>query len=284
MYAGVVLDNHFHVQRTGRFLEAVRAFLAAGGTHVTLIPIPGETEKTTRAEWRTFFEAHLEVADLVERETPVRVVRAIGPYPVEFVRMAKTQGIPAASEAFRCGYDAAHELLREGRAVVMGEVGRPHFPVEPDVWVASNELLEYGLSRAREADVAAILHTEHAPPEVFADLARIAGRARFDLERLVKHFAPPAVRPDENHGLLPSIIASRSNIAEAIAKGDRFLMETDYIDDLTRPDVVLPPHSVPKRTKALSQQGVPEASLLRIHKELPERVYRVRIEAGRPVR
>ena len=49
--------------------------------------------------------------------------------------------------------------------------------------------------------------------------------------------------------------AEGREVAEAIAKGDGFLMETDYIDDLSRPDVVLPPHSVPKRTKALKQQG-----------------------------
>lgn len=280
MYRGPILDNHFHVQPTGRFLDAVRAFHAAGGTHVTLIPIPGATDKTDRADWRAFFEEHLRLADVVEQETPVRVVRALGPYPVEFVRMAGARGIERAGEAFRAGYDAAAELLAEGRAHVMGEVGRPHFPVAPDVWAASNELLEYGLGRAREVDAPVILHTEHAPPSVFADLARIAGRAHFPLDRLVKHYAPPAVLPEENHGLFPSIIASRSNVAEAIGKGDRFLLETDYIDDLARPNVVLPPDAVPKRTRALAQQGVDEERLRRVHVELPGRIYRLAIDEG----
>jgi len=282
-YAGPILDNHFHVQPAkGRGLDAVRDFHAAGGTHVTLIPIPGEADKTTKAQWLDFFEAHLRLCDLVERETPVKVIRALGPYPIEFVRMAKTHGIEQASEAFRLGYDAAHDVLAAGRAFVMGEVGRPHFEVPPDVWAESNRLLEYGLGRAREADAPVILHTEHAPPEVFADLARIAKLANFPIERLVKHYSPPAVKPEENHGLFPSIIASKSNIAEAIAKGDRFMMETDYIDDLSRPNVVLPPHSVPKRTKALAQQGVTETSLSRIHQEHPERIFRVRIDAQGP--
>jgi TatD-related deoxyribonuclease len=283
-YAGPILDNHFHVQPAkGRGLDAVRDFLAAGGTHVTLIPIPGEADKTTKSEWRAFFEAHLQLCDLLERETTVKVIRALGPYPIEFVRMAKTDGIGKASEAFRAGYDAAYDLLVEGNAVVMGEVGRPHFEVPTDVWDESNRLLEYGLGRAREAQAPVILHTEHAPPPVFADLARIAKLANFPLERLVKHYSPPAVKPEENHGLFPSIIASKSNIAEAIAKGDRFMMETDYIDDLSRPNVVLPPHSVPKRTKALAQQGVTHDSLLRIHQEHPERIFRVRVRLDGPV-
>jgi TatD-related deoxyribonuclease len=283
-YTGPILDNHFHVQPDkGLGVDAVRAFLNAGGTHVTLIPIPGEADKTTRAEWRAFFEAHLALADRLERETPVRIIRAVGPYPVEFVRMADRHGLSTAAEAFRAGYDAATELLAERRAHVMGAVGRPHFPVSEDVWAASNELLTYGLTRARDADAPVILHTEHAPPPVFADLARIATAAAYPLARLVKHYAPPAVRPEENHGLFPSVIASRSNIAEAIAKGDGFLLETDYIDDLSRPNVVLPPHTVPKRTKALLQQGVPEAVLWRIHQEHPERIYRVRIRTDAPV-
>ncbi len=283
MYRGIILDNHFHVQRTGRFLEAAKAFHAAGGTHITLIPIPGAADKTTRPAWRAFFEDHLATADLLERETHVRVLRAIGPYPIEFVRMTEHLGIEAARDAFRAGYDAAHELLAERRAVAMGEVGRPHFDVPPEIMAASNELLEYGLARAREADAAAILHTEHATPAVFADLARIAEKARFPLARLVKHYAPPAIRPEENHGLWPSLIASRSNVAAAIAKGPRFLLETDYIDDLTRPDVVLPPTAVPKRTKALSQQGVPDADLDEIHRANPEAIYRVDMRLPAPL-
>lgn len=284
MYHGPILDNHFHVQETGRFLEAVRAFCAAGGTHLTLIPIPGTTLKTTRAEWRAFFEAHLRICDRVARETPAKVLAALGPYPVEFVYDAQKRGVGPARDAFRAGYDAAHDLLRDHRAVAMGEVGRPHFEVPPEIWSASNELLQYGLERCREADAAAILHTEHATPQVFADLAGIARAARFPLERLVKHYAPPLVRPEENHGLWPSIIASKSQTQAAIGQGPRFLMETDYIDDLARPDVVLPPHAVPKRTKALSQQGIPDETLLTIHARNPEAIYRVNVtlEPGRP--
>lgn len=279
MYDGPILDNHFHVQPppVGRYIDAVKAFHAAGGTHVTLIPIPGHQTKTTKAAWRDFFEQHLRDCDRVEAETPVRVVRALGPYPIEFVHDAKARGIQKAEESFKAGYDAAFELLAERKAVVMGEIGRPHFPVDAAIVDASNRLLEYGLGRARDAGVAAILHTEHATLEVFSSLVKIAGRAGFPLARLVKHYAPPAVLPEENLGLFPSCIASRGNITEAVAKGDGFLMETDYIDDLSRPDVVLPPHSVPKRTKALDQQGVGEEILLRIHQTHPERIYQVQI-------
>lgn len=283
-YTGPILDNHFHVQEHGLFLEAVRVFHRHGGTHITHIPIPGRTPKRGKAEWRAFFESHLQISDRIEKETPVRVVRAVGPYPVEFVETAKAWGLEEARDAFRRGYEAAFELLREGRAVVLGEVGRAHFPVPEPIQGALNELLEEALSVAAEARVPAILHTEHATNRVFAELSDMANRARFPLERLVKHYAPPAVLPEENHGLFPSIIASRSGIQEALSKGSRFLMETDFIDDPTRPNVVLPPDAVPKRTRALSQQGVPDETLVRIHQEQPQRLYDVVLDPGRPVR
>lgn len=283
-YTGPILDNHFHIQRHGQFLEAVHAFHRAGGTHITHIPIPGKTTKTTKAEWRTFFEDHLAVSDLIEKETPVRVIRAVGPYPIEFVHHAQKEGIEAATTAFQNGYAAALDLLRDGRAVVLGEIGRAHFPVDDAIQQALNRLLQEALGIAGEADVPAILHTEHATEAVFADLARIANEARFPLDRLVKHYAPPAVLAEENHGLFPSIIASKGSIQEAIEKGVRFMMETDYIDEPSRPNVVLPPHAVPKRTKALAEQGVSQESLLAIHKTQPEHLFRVTIEPGRRVR
>lgn len=281
---GPVLDNHFHVQPHGLFLEAVRAFHAAGGTHITHIPIPGREPKRTKADWRAFFEGHLAVSDRIERETPVRVIRAVGPYPVEFVESAKAGDVERAAEAFRAGYEAAVELLREGRAHVLGEVGRAHFPVPEEVQRRLNEMLEEGLALAAEAHVAAILHTEHATPEVFAELSDLANRARFPLDRLVKHYSPPFIGPKENHGLVPSLIASRSNVQAALAQGSRFMLETDFIDEPTRPNVVLPPDAVPRRTKAMRQQGVPEDVLLRIHQHLPQHVYGVTVEPGRPVR
>lgn len=279
-----ILDNHFHIQAHGMFLEAVHAFHRAGGTHITHIPIPGREPKKTKQAWREFFEAHLAVSDRIEKETPVRVIRAVGPYPIEFVETAKLWGVDAAKEAFLHGYAASFELLREGKAHVLGEIGRAHFPVPEEIQRTLNDMLQEGLGLAGEAHVPAILHTEHATPEVFRDLGEIANQARFPVDRLVKHYSPPAIMPGENHGLMPSIIASKSNVSEAIAKGSRFLMETDFIDEPTRPNVVLPPHSVPKRTKALREQGVPEESLLRIHRDIPEKLFEVTIEPGRPVR
>jgi TatD-related deoxyribonuclease len=95
---------------------------------------------------------------------------------------------------------------------------------------------------------------------------------------VTKHYCPPFVLPEENAGLFPSVLASRPFVAEALKKGDRFMLETDFIDDKRRPGAVMAPATVPRRTRAMLEQGVPEERVWRIHKENPEKVYGVSIE------
>ena len=60
----------------------------------------------------------------------------------------------------------------------------------------------------------------------------------------------------------------------ALGKGFRFLMETDYIDDLRRPGAVLGPKTVPKITKAMFDRGLLSVEQWEhIHIDLPEKTY-----------
>ena len=95
---------------------------------------------------------------------------------------------------------------------------------------------------------------------------------------MVKHFSPPLIRSDENHGLTPSVLSTCRNLKEAVGKGDRFLMETDYIDDPKRPGAVLSLRTIPRYTKRLLDENlVDEDTLYKIHKELPEKIYGIEI-------
>ena len=98
-------------------------------------------------------------------------------------------------------------------------------------------------------------------------------------EKVVKHFCPPIIDVDQNHGLFPSVLATKKNISAAIPQGNRFLMETDYIDDPRRPGAVLGPATVPKTTKSMLQEGLlTEEDVISIHKANPERIYDISIE------
>jgi TatD-related deoxyribonuclease len=56
------------------------------------------------------------------------------------------------------------------------------------------------------------------------------------------------------------------------------MMETDYLDDLSRPGAVMSITTVPKRTKSLmNSKSVSEETILRIHKDNPQKVYGIEI-------
>jgi TatD-related deoxyribonuclease len=274
-----ILDNHVHLHPQGRHVEAARDFAKAGGTHLILSHLPYEMVRVT--EVKHFLESYgitLRLAESVRREVGIGVDVTVGPYPVLLIGLAERHGLSDAVEIMKGGMESAKELVLQGKAVGIGEIGRPHFPVSEEVLEASNEIMAYGMSLAKEAGCAVVLHTESATPDSMLEIALMADRVGLPRNRVVKHYCPPLVTEQENSGLFPSVLASRTAIAEALSKGTRFLMETDYLDDLKRPGAVMAINTVPKRTKALLQSGAMDEEMAHvIHSENPKKVYGIDI-------
>lgn len=274
-----MLDNHIHLQPHGRGLEALTDFCRAGGSHVVLCHVPyAEVPIVSGKDFRASYEITLRMAERANAAGEVRTFVTVGPYPVLLLGLAERLGLEAAVGIMKEGMEEAQRVVLEGRAVGIGEIGRPHFPVPPEIWDASNEVLAYGMELAREASCPVVLHTEAGTPAVMADLAAMADRAGLPRDKVVKHYSPPLVG-EEAHGLVPSVLAGREAVREALSKGDRFLMETDFLDEPSRPGAVMNITTVPKRTKALLATGeMSEAAAWRVHKDLPERTYGITIE------
>lgn len=274
-WAGVpVHDNHFHCRPDGwKGLGAVREFMAAGGTSIAHVRLP--TYPATVEAFEASCLDHIAFGEAIRRETGCTVHTALGPYPLEPMRIAEAQGWDAALAFGRACFDVAGRLLAEGKAVCLGEVGRAHFDVPPEVQERNNELLRYGMAVAKDAGVPIMLHTEHAEEATMAEFAAMADEAGLARDRVIKHYCGPLVTPEETSGLVPSIIAGRSNLRAALAKGSsRWMMETDYVDEPTRPNVVMPCDTVPKRTLGLLENGdLSEAQAAEIHDRIPRRLY-----------
>lgn len=275
-----ILDNHLHLDPNGSGVNAILEFQRAGGTHIILCHKPYNQARITKAEdYKNAFKITLDLAERVRSETKVKVFVTVGPYPVELVHLAQSMSITEAKEIMLAGMDLASELVKNGDAIALGEIGRPHFDVPAEILETSNEILFYGMELARELGCAVVLHTESGTPEVCADLASLADRAGLPRERVIKHYSPPLITEELNSGLFPSVLASEKNITEAASQGTRFLMETDFLDDPARPGAVLGVKTVPKRTHKLLQEGtLSEDDIYTIHSENPRRVYGVEFE------
>ena len=159
--------------------------------------------------------------------------------------------------------------------VAIGEIGRPHFECSEEIWDASNRILQRGMEIARENDVPVIIHCESGTTDTNRSLADIARKAGLDPGLVIKHSSPPFVTEEETFGVLPSIPASKTNIKTALSKGtDRFMLETDYIDDPEKPSAIMAVTTVPNKVKWMLASGTADEDVIcRICRDLPDRMY-----------
>jgi len=276
-----VTDSHIHLDPNGKGVEAIREFEKEGGTHIILVSKPYiKPDKITTTE-KTIIESYhitLKMAEKVRRATEVKVFVVLGPHPSELTKLVKHLPLKEAEEVMKRCLEKASEYIKEGDAVAFGEVGRPHYPCSKEIFEASNRILEYAMALGKDLKVPLVLHTESGT-KVFKELSEMAEKIGFPKEKLIRHFSKDYIELEVNFGLFPSVIARESTIKKALQKGTRFTMETDYIDVLSRPSVVLPPYQVPRVTKKLFKNGLlDQEAWHRIHKENIEYLYNIKID------
>ncbi len=274
----IYFDNHLHLRRDGRFLDAVQEFKHEGGTHFVLCQYPNPKKVMLEKNYRSLYQDTLRMAEELRQKTEVTIFVTVGPYPVDYLALREYFNREKALEIMKKGMEDAARLCSEKKCIAIGEIGRPHFPVDATTMSDSNEIMVYGMQQAKDVDAPVVLHTESTTVQQCKEIVQIAKKILFPVEKIIKHYSPPFITLQENYGLLPSVLASKKNIIEAIKKGSRFLMETDYIDDLARPGAVLSPKTVPKVTKYLLQQEMmTEKQAYEIHVNLPQKTYNITI-------
>jgi TatD-related deoxyribonuclease len=266
-----VTDDHIHIDPVnGRGIEAAKDFLRAGGTHIFLVSKPSwslSVYPTCGEDYEVVFNETIRVAGLIE-EIGLVVYPVLGIHPAEVSRLSERMTLPQAADIMKTGIDCAAAYVKEGKAVAL-KSGRPHYEVSPEIWAASNDILIHALDRANECRCALQIHAESGPCTDIADMARNAG---FPIERLVKHYGSP------DTPLHPSLIAKHEAIPRLTRERRAFTMESDFMDENSRPGAVIGPKSVPRYTYQLLRDGlITEEDCYRIHAETVAGVYGVRI-------
>lgn len=266
-----ITDDHIHIDPVnGRGREAVKDFSRAGGTHMFLVSKPSwslDVHPSAGADYSRVFDETIRIADLVA-ETGVVAFPVLGVHPAEIGRLTERMTLQEAASLMMGGLDCAAQYVREGRAVAL-KSGRPHYPVEADVMAISNEVLMHALVLSKECSCALQIHAESGPCDDVVAMARTAG---VPLARVVKHYATP------DTPLHPSFIAKHEGIPAFVREGRRFTLESDYMDENSRPGAVIGPKSVPRYTKKLLEGGhITEEDCFRIHAETVQQVYGVEI-------
>lgn len=274
-------DNHIHVDPLngeGPLAVALK-FQRSGGTSM-IIPNKPTWTVSQGCNFTEAMELVIGYVDEINSETEVKAFAVVGAHPAELSRRVEAgMELGPAEELMRGALETAQNMVLEGRAIGIGEIGRPHYPVSQEEMEAHNRLMVYAMELAREADCPVQLHTESASEEQYKEFAEMASKAGLKKEKVIKHFSGPFILPEENYGLTPSLIASGDVIRQALRKGKNFLMETDYLDDITRPGAVLGPKTVPRRTRKMINSGlITEEDAYQIHVERPEKLYNIEMD------
>jgi TatD-related deoxyribonuclease len=275
----VFFDNHLHLRRDGFYLEAVKDFIKAGGTHFVLCQNPMPELVMKEKSYSGCYEKTLKMAEEIRSQLDVGVFVTVGPYPVDFLRLEERFGWEKTVEIMKKGMDEAAQFCEDKKGIAIGEIGRPHFPVDEKIIDVSNEILFYGMEKAADVGVPVVLHTESTTSDQCKKLVKMGNKAGLSAEKIVKHFSPALIKKEENFGLIPSVLSSRKNVVESLKKGSRFLMETDYIDDPKRPGAVLGPKTIPRLTKKLlDEKLMTDAQAYEIHVRNPIKTYGIDLE------
>jgi TatD-related deoxyribonuclease len=264
-----VTDDHIHIDPlNGRGIEAAKDFLRSGGTHLFLVSKPSwslSVHPSRGADYAAVFDETLRVARMIEEIGGV-VFPVLGVHPAEISRLTERMTLPEATEVMKAGIDCAAAYVEDGKAVGL-KSGRPHYDVSPEVWSASNEVLSHALDRAACCRCALQVHAESGPCTDIADMARHAG---VPVERVVKHYGSP------DTPLHPSLIAKHEAIPQLARERRAFTMESDFMDENSRPGAVIGPKSVPRFTSQLMRDGlITLEDCFRIHAETIGKVYGV---------
>jgi len=289
-WTGPIVDNHFHLNRNGRFLDAAADFSRVGGTGLVLVHCPNfaSPPKGYDAHKKSYLDT-ISMAEAVKDKFGLDMRVVLGPHPAAFAHelesALESQDGEAQENAISNYWDsieAALELVKEGRANAIGEVGRPHWKVSHEVWDLSNQLLKKTMRIANDNKVSLQLHVEGESEETYPELAQFADQTGLDRSRLIRHYAPANISDSNTQGIIPSVLCGKGSVEEIIVSHESnstgFFMETDYMDDLKRPGAVLGPKTVPKRVKQLYELGIPEEILYSSHQDLLIKAYGLPLE------
>ncbi|CAB3288748.1 TatD-related deoxyribonuclease [Methanocaldococcus lauensis] len=271
-----VTDNHIHVDDVNGYgaIKVAKIFYNAGGKVMIVLNKPTFDGHLTRS-----MDILVRDVEKINKETPVKAFGLVGVHPAELTYLMKFMSLEEAKEKIINALNYAKKLVEENDFIVgIGEVGRPHYKVNDDVWKTSNEILKYCMSLAKDLDCAIQIHAESSTEEQFKEFSEMAKKVNLNPERVVKHHCGDMVVEGEKYGIFPSILASRVN-ENVVKKSLRFVMETDYIDDLKRPGVVLGIKTVPRVTRKLIEKDVlDEDKVYKIHKENIEKIYKIDLD------
>jgi len=212
-------------------------------------------------------EGHIKAIEILIRECTrarkigLKVACIAGFHPAEFDHLVKKHRLELKHviELAKNVIDVIAKFIRSGELNGIGEVGRPHYKVEPEYVVASEIITDYALERAKDLDAAVHLHLEEGGYVTVLDIKNRIARLKLNPIRVVIHHARPRNLVSAIElGLMSSVPGIRP-IHDYIIKSKippMYTFESDYLDDPSRPGSVIYPWELIQVQKEYLEKGL----------------------------
>lgn len=258
-WEGPILDQHMHLDRNNRFLDAVSEFVNSGGTAINLVHKPNFSNlPLSISDYQSAYHNTIEMAREIREKFGIQVSVILGPHPVSWEKQIHTIGLQESTSLHLQAVKLAIQYISSGEAVCLGEVGRPHYPVDSQIWDAANDLLLEIMKLAAEEKISIQLHVEDDGEKTYSDLAKLCDKAGLPRHLAIRHYAPANISSDFTHGLSVTVSVGKGSISKIVESlpncNSYWGMETDFLDDKNRPGAVLGPKTIPKRTHQLTEK------------------------------
>jgi TatD-related deoxyribonuclease len=248
-----------HLDRNNRFLDAVSEFVNSGGTAINLVHKPNFSNlPLSISDYQSAYDNTIEMAREIREKFGIQVSVILGPHPVSWEKQIHTIGLQESTSLHLQAVKLAIQYISSGEAVCLGEVGRPHYPVDSQIWDAANDLLLEIMKLAAEEKISIQLHVEDDGEKTYSDLAKLCDKAGLPRHLAIRHYAPANISSDFTHGLSVTVSVGKGSISKIVESlpncNSYWGMETDFLDDKNRPGAVLGPKTIPKRTHQLTEK------------------------------
>ncbi len=279
----LVADGHAHVSPKGLGgLEVGKKFKGAGGWFMAAVSLPpthygfGEDLNSIIKS----FSTHIRECSRV-REAGIKVACIAGIHPAFIDSLIKHAGPPKFKEVMDLLNEALKELERLRKDEVIdgfGEFGRPHYKTLTESVIANEVILTKVFEIVKDYGGVIHLHLEQGGSLSVAgvDLLRRCSGLQVTDKVVFHHASINMALEAAQRGYSSTLTGMAEVLRKAFQKGlTSFIPESDYIDDLRRPGVVMYPWDIANEVRKLVGDGRHEELLSKVMIDNVVKVYGV---------
>ncbi len=265
-----VSDGHCHANPKGLgALEVATRFRRAGGWFIALVSLPPRyygfdlsTEGILKA-----INAHIKECESARR-SGIEVTCIAGLHPAVVDRLVKAVGPARADEVVaRVGRVLKHlkELRREGVIDGFGEFGRPHYKTLPESVVVNEVILTKLFEITEEVGGVIHLHLEQGGALTVYSVHLMLQNYRIEPKKVVFHHSTLKMIAEASKYGYSATLTGRKEVIKAasrVCSNALCMVESDYIDDPSRPGVVMYPWEIQQEVHSVLRDAAVSEDLM----------------------